>query len=143
MTGIALRAKAYWGYPPDFMAACRDELTVLPQRIASGQATYVVAETALRVVGFYGLEPAEGTEYELDALFVEPSHIGTGVGRTLMRHALDNAASRGATALIIQADPNAERFYLAAGGIRTGIQESHSIRGRFLPVFRFHHRTCR
>jgi hypothetical protein len=41
----------------------------------------------------------------------------------------------GATKLIIQGDPNAERFYIAAGGVRTGTRESASIPGRFLPTF--------
>lgn len=37
--------------------------------------------------------------------------------------------------MIIQDDPNAEAFYLAAGGVRTGDRESDSIPGRFLPLF--------
>lgn len=41
----------------------------------------------------------------------------------------------GATKLIIQGDPNAERFYLAAGAVLTGTRESGSIPGRYLPTF--------
>lgn len=76
-----------------------------------------------------------GTEIELDSLFVEPEHIGKGFGRLLIEHAKSTAAKMGATRLIIQGDPNAERFYLAAGAFVTGTRESGSIPGRYLPTF--------
>lgn len=47
-----------------------------------------------------------------------------------MRDGVDLGADR----LSIQADPNAERFYLAAGARRTGATESSSIAGRMLPT---------
>ncbi|CAH8245865.1 hypothetical protein WJ0W_003100 [Paenibacillus melissococcoides] len=34
LSGLAFRSKAYWGYSHDFMEACRDSLTVSPERIA-------------------------------------------------------------------------------------------------------------
>jgi predicted N-acetyltransferase YhbS len=71
----------------------------------------------------------------MDALFVDPDHIGTGVGRTLMNHALQLLSQCGAAHLLIQGDPNATRFYLAAGGRQVGTRESASIPGRFLPMF--------
>lgn len=45
------------------------------------------------------------------------------------------AAKHGATASNIVSDPNAERFYLAAGGVRIGERASESIPGRYLPEF--------
>ena len=72
---------------------------------------------------------------ELEALFVEPRCIGQGFGRLLVEHAKSVALDMGASQLIIQGDPNAEGFYLAAGGVLTGTMESGSIPGRLLPTF--------
>jgi GNAT superfamily N-acetyltransferase len=83
----------------------------------------------------YALEQLSPTEVELEALFVRPFFIGKGYGRALMEHAKHKAAEMGATSLIIQGDPNAERFYQAAGGKLVGKRKSESIRGRLLPVF--------
>ena len=43
-----------------------------------------------------------------------------GHGRELLAHALRTAAEGGATILTVDADPNAESFYLASGAKRTG-----------------------
>jgi hypothetical protein len=40
----------------------------------------------------------------------------------------------GAKQLIVQSDPYAEHFYVAAGGVVTGTRESASIPGRYLPT---------
>jgi GNAT superfamily N-acetyltransferase len=135
LSGLALRSKAYWGYSTEFMEAVRAELSCSEQQLQSEHMRFFVLESAGRPVGFYALAHQSGTEIELDSLFVEPEHIGKGFGRVLLEHAKATAAKMGATRLIIQGDPNAERFYLAAGGVLTGTRESGSIPGRFLPTF--------
>jgi len=87
-------------------------------------------------VGFYALEGLSGDIIELGALFVDPEHIGTGIGRDLIKKAKRHAVDLGASKLKIQGDPNAEKFYRAAGGIPTGIKKSERISGCFLPTFR-------
>jgi GNAT superfamily N-acetyltransferase len=72
---------------------------------------------------------------QLEALFVDSHCIGRGYGRILIEHAKREAASLGAQRMLLQGDPHAERFYVAAGGVRTGGSESGSIPGRFLPTF--------
>lgn len=135
ITELAMRSKAYWGYSAEFMAACRAELSVSADTLANPQIHVRAAERAAEIVGFYTLETLSDIEFELAALFVDPKHIGLGIGRALMTHAKSHAAALGARQLIVQGDPNAERFYLAAGGKLTGQQESGSIPGRFLPTF--------
>ncbi|MCP3958114.1 MAG: GNAT family N-acetyltransferase [bacterium] len=135
LSGLALRSKGHWGYSPDFLEACRDELAVEPEGIESARFRYVVAENGADVVGYYALERLSATEYELEALFVEPARIGTGVGRALMQHALAAVESYGGRKVVIQGDPNARRFYLAAGGVEVGMRESGSVPGRYLPIF--------
>jgi predicted N-acetyltransferase YhbS len=135
LSGLALRSKAHWGYSQDFIGSCRAELTVDASQIGSRRYQYVVAIERGAIVGFYALEHLSSGDYELEALFVEPAHIGRGLGRSLVKHATRTLSQRGADRLIVQGDPNATGFYVAAGGRQIGNRESGSIPGRYLPVF--------
>jgi GNAT superfamily N-acetyltransferase len=136
LSALAFRSKAHWGYSDKFMAACRGELSYTAELIDAPQYTFYVCTAGNTVIGFHALERLNAEVAELEALFVEPEHIGSGVGRALIEHAKDQARQLGVAVLVIQGDPNAERFYLAAGAVRCGSRESHSIPGRQLPLFR-------
>ncbi|MFJ8625811.1 GNAT family N-acetyltransferase [Kitasatospora sp. NPDC093550] len=131
LTGVALRAKAYWGYDEAFMAACREELTVGAAVIE--RACTVVAEEGGRVLGFASLVggPPEGS---LDMLFVEPELIGRGVGRALFARIRERASELGLRRFTIESDPHAEPFYLGMGATRIGGVPSGSVPGRELPL---------
>lgn len=135
ISALAMRSKSYWGYSKEFMEACREELTVRPEDITSGDLHYVVAEHELKLSGYYATEKRTEQEYELEALFVEPAYIGMGIGKALMAHAKSQVLASGGKTLTIQGDPNAEEFYRAAGGRKIGMRESASIPGRDLPLF--------
>ncbi len=135
LSGLAMRAKAYWGYSHEFMDACREELSVPQGNLENDRFCYVVAEHHGAIVGYYALERLSASEFELEALFVEPKHIGSGIGRALITQAKKRAATAGGRTLLVQGDPHAENFYRAAGGRLTGRRESASIPGRFLPIF--------
>lgn len=135
LSDLALRSKAHWNYSAEFLAQVRDELSYRSEQIDSPDMRFAVVEVAGSLVGFYGLKLLPSSEIELDSLFVEPRFIGTGIGRKLIEHAKLVAVQLGATRMIIQGDPHAERFYIAAGGVLTGSRESDSIPGRFLPTF--------
>ncbi len=83
LSQLAMRSKAYWGYSDEFMQACEDELSVKPDAIGG----YRLAESGDEILGFYSLANITALQYELDALFVDPLHIGRGVGRALFNHA--------------------------------------------------------
>lgn len=131
LSALALRSKALWGYSPDFLEACRENLTLTEDEIA-GTPVFVLVEDG-RLLGFYGLA-VEGDRVELAYLFVEPSAARTGVGGRLWAHALASARSLGCNELWIQSDPNAEGFYLHMGARRTGESESTVLAGRMLPL---------
>lgn len=135
LSDLALRSKAHWGYSREFLESCRDELTVEASRMHDDGYQYFVAESDNTIIGFYALETVSDETYELGALFVEPKHIGSGVGRELLKHATELLSRRGGARLIIQGDPNVNGFYLAAGARQVGERESGSISGRFLPLF--------
>lgn len=134
LSHLALRSKSHWGYSDEFLFLCKDELTYSAAQITTSPA-FVVAETHGVVVGFIALDHVKDGEIELEALFVEPEHIGRGIGQALMNRAKEVACALGAKSLIIQGDPHAESFYRMAGGEFVGTRESESIPGRMLPVF--------
>jgi hypothetical protein len=70
LTQLAMRSKAHWGYPDQFMLACREELTLDQPYIENNPVC--VGEYAGRVIGFYALEHASVAETELGFLFVDP-----------------------------------------------------------------------
>ncbi|MFF8911902.1 GNAT family N-acetyltransferase [Streptomyces sp. NPDC015032] len=134
LTELALASKAHWGYDEAFLAACRDELTLHPADIGPRRTT--VAEEDGRVLGFTTLDgaPPEGA---LGMMFVAPDAIGRGIGRLLFEHTMTEARRLGFVRLTIDADPNAEPFYLAMGAVRIGAIPSGSIPGRELPLLEY------
>lgn len=117
LSALALRAKAHWGYAREQLQAWRPELEIAAETIPAHPA--FVGEIDRCVIGFYQLVPA-GTTWVLDSLWVAPEWMRLGHGRALVAHALAIAAQGGATAVLIDADPNAEPFYLACGATRVG-----------------------
>ena len=136
LTELALRSKAHWGYSDAFMAACRAELTVSPEQFEDRNFRVRVAELGDRRVGYHAIERQPGGGYELDALFVAPDFIGSGLGRRLLEDARHIARDWGARELLIQGDPNAAGFYEAMGAVLVGTRPSGSIDGRELPLYR-------
>jgi GNAT superfamily N-acetyltransferase len=67
------------------------------------------------VAGFAVLLPPVDGVCELDAIFVEPEVMGSGVGRALMEDAAERALAWGATAIEVVANPDAAGFYERAG----------------------------
>ena len=130
LTGLAVRAKAHWGYGREFLDRALGELTVDGRDIGRGRVW--VAEQQGRVVGFYALD-LDARPPELTALFVEPAWIGRGFGKALLRDALARAAAAGVAGLVIESDPNAVAFYETHGAVRQASRRSAST-GRALPV---------
>ena len=135
LSALALRSKAHWGYDADFLAACRDDLTISADDIVSSPV--YVFDGADAPLGFYRLLLQDDGMAELDDLFVEPAAMGQGVGKRLWRHAVATATRLGCSEMIWQSDPQAEGFYLAMGAWRVGDSPSTVMPGRMLPLMRF------
>ena len=118
LSSVAQRSKAYWGYSPDVLNAWRAELT-----LSAGDLRAMVVHVAVvddMVAAFYALTPSIDAAWSLDHFWVIPELMRRGVGRTLLAHALDLAFSAGADAVGVDADPNAESFYVRYGAVRAG-----------------------
>lgn len=119
LTELCRTAKAYWGYPPEWMRAWRDELRVAPSHIGVGWVG--VVEVGGGIVGFYGLKNENGA-WHLEHLWLQPEWIGRGLGRVLFDEAVRAARGFGAKELLIKADPNAEAFYLKMGAAHSHVE---------------------
>lgn len=135
LTHIAHRAKAYWGYSAEFMAASRKDLTFTTTELAT-DITFVLEQDG-QVMGFYKLHKVTPNQVEMTDLFMEPTAIGRGWGRLLWNHAVATARGLGYMQMTWESDPNAEGFYLHMGAERVGEVESTVQPGRLLPRMRY------
>ena len=117
LTRIAHDAKRHWGYPDHWLKHWQDDLTISPDFITHHEV--YIAESEGKPLGFYGLIIREA-KAELDHLWVSPPHIGTGVGKQLFLHAMQQAAKENISEVEILSDPNAEGFYRKQGAHRIG-----------------------
>jgi GNAT superfamily N-acetyltransferase len=127
LTAIAHAAKRHWGYSDDLMALWDDELTLSPQFITG-------AVRDGEIIGLYALS-RQGETCELEHLWVDPQHMGAGVGTLLFEHAVQTVRSMGGSIMNIVSDPHAEGFYRRMGASRAGHVPSR-IAGRLLPLMR-------
>jgi GNAT superfamily N-acetyltransferase len=117
LTTIAHEAKRHWGYPEYWINHWQDDLTISPEFVTANPV--YVAERDDELLGFYALIVREH-KAELEHLWVAPAHIGSGVGKELFIHAMQNAADQNISAVAIASDPNAEGFYRKMGAHRIG-----------------------
>ena len=115
---IALAAKAHWGYTPQQLEAWRGDLRVKPESLSA--APVCVAEEEGHPLGFVQIA-TDRHPWEVEALWVHPTHMGKGVGKALLDWATQFAAAGGQVELAIDADPNAEGFYMARGARQVGV----------------------
>lgn len=131
---LCLRSKAFWGYDADFMSACREELTLRESDVSRDPIVPAFKEDEL--VGVAQISSGKDGCY-LEKLFVDPAHMGKGIGRALFEWSISAARNLGAEIMIIEADPDAVPFYLAMTCREAGVAPSASIPGRTLPRLTF------
>jgi GNAT superfamily N-acetyltransferase len=132
-----MRSKAHWGYDAEFMRQSANALTVTAATIAQGRVL-VAEDQCGSLMGIASLEAmkTEG-KFDLSLLFVEPSAIGIGIGRSLFDAAVELVAKDGGTSLSILADPFAAAFYQHLGAVIIGEAPSDAIPGRYLPLLEY------
>jgi GNAT superfamily N-acetyltransferase len=122
LSALALRAKQMWGYPPEWMLAWANDLRITSKEIES-HPTFAATLNGV-IVGFYMLRTADEKLW-LEHLWVEPHWGRQGIGSKLFRHASEEARKFSRPQLWIEADPNAEPFYLKQGAQR--VSEIHTM----------------
>jgi GNAT superfamily N-acetyltransferase len=135
LTALCVRSKAHWGYDAEFMRLCTAALTVSEASIAAGRVL-VATDAAGRTIGTVSVDE-DGDMAELALMFVDPSAIGGGAGRTLFEEAVRLARRLGYRRMAILADPNAAPFYQRMGARFVRNAPSDAIPGRTLPLYEY------
>jgi GNAT superfamily N-acetyltransferase len=133
LTRVAHAAKRHWGYSDRLIELWNADLTVTAEFL-NAHPVYAAVHGA-EIAGFYALS-LEDDVVELEHMWVDPSHMGAGIGRRLFDHAVATARGLGGAVLKIASDPNAEGFYSGLGARRAGEVVS-SPEGRVLPLLFF------
>ncbi|MET7473356.1 GNAT family N-acetyltransferase [Streptomyces sp. NPDC005648] len=105
----------------------------------------LVAERGGRVVGWVCHGPYRGggspaADAELYALYLDPAHFGTGVGRTLLQEAVRRCSSAGHPRMylwVLKENARARRFYEAGGFGPDGTEEPFEVDGVQVPEVRY------
>jgi GNAT superfamily N-acetyltransferase len=136
LTQLAHRAKASWGYPPEWLARWTADLTMTPEYLTAHRAFVAVHEG--RPAGVCVLD-ATAEEATIEHLWVAPEVQGRGIGRALVEQALAQARALGVRHVDVESDPFAEPFYLALGARRIGSVPAPmpGDPGRVLPLLEF------
>lgn len=117
LSAIAREAKAVWGYDPAWISVWGPQLTIDDATIES--MTVMVADVHGEPTGFVALA-RDGARWEIAHLWVRPRFARRGIGRQLLRSALETARRHAARTVRVESDPNAEIFYQSAGATRVG-----------------------
>jgi ribosomal protein S18 acetylase RimI-like enzyme len=136
LTALAHRAKASWGYPADWIAAWRSDLTMTADYLAARRA--FVAEHDGRAAGVLVFEE-HADHWSVEHLWIDPDLQRRGLGRLLVRHGLALATRDRAARVHVLSDPYAEPFYLRMGAVRIGVEPAPmpGAPERVLPVLEF------
>jgi GNAT superfamily N-acetyltransferase len=109
LEAVQRRASAVWDEYRERLAA-HPEAIELPHAFIENGWVRVAAGSDGAPIGFSVVLPGGDRVDELDGLFVEPAHMGRGVGRALVEDALRRAGARGTVAIEVTAGP-ARGFY--------------------------------
>lgn len=131
LTEITKQSKAYWGYSDEQMESWSELLTITKNYIETNNV-YKLLDNNL-IVGYYSYIYLNKKEVKLDNLFVLPNYIGTGLGKLLMKNFLDRIKNTEIEKIILDSEPNAEKFYEYFGFQKIGQIET-SIKNRYLPI---------
>ncbi len=144
LTGISFASKRYWNYPEEYFEVWRNELTIHSDYIVENDV--FVFEDKSTIIGYYSIVELKDTieiagitidkGFWLEHMFIEPQHIGHGIGTLLFKHLRQRCITRGITKLKILADPNARGFYEKMGCIYMREYPS-TIKNRTTPLLHF------
>ncbi len=104
-----------------------------------------VAEESGRAIGWATTGPSEDADAdpltgEVYAIYLEPECVGTGLGRVLFAHAVDDLRDRGfrtATLWVLETNERARRFYEVAGWASDGTATSERVDCEMRPTVRY------
>lgn len=134
LSDLASRSKEHWPYDEAYLRQCRSVTHVTAKDILAWP--FIVATENSNLCGFAAVCEIKG-EKMLDHLWIDPPHIGKGLGRILFLKSVEITKSLGWTQFTIASDPYAKSFYLKMGARLIGQRESKIKKGFFFPLLEF------
>lgn len=131
LTDITKKSKAHWGYSDEQMEKWSQDLTINKDYIKKSKVYKLSLNNT--IIAYYSYFNINENTVKLDNLFVVPEEMGKGYGKILMNDFINKTKKEKTAKIILDADPNAEKFYEGFGFLKISQIET-SIKNRFLPV---------
>lgn len=112
LSTIAFKAKAYWGYPQEWLELWKSDLTISAAMIRENDAWKIVSGDT--IIGFTIIIATEAHSFEIEHCWMSPDCIGKGYGSKLLRQVLSQSHYQQKQFGVL-ADPNAVHFYQKFG----------------------------
>ena len=113
LTEITKKSKTFWGYSAEQMMIWSDALTISEEYIETHFVYKLIQEN--QAIGYYSYYFENEKTIKLDNLFLLPEFIGKGIGNQLMTDFLHQIKEIPTIEkVLLDADPNAEKFYNTA-----------------------------
>lgn len=130
LSEITIDGKAFWGYSKEQLEIWKDDLTITQNYIENNQVFKIIIDN--QIIGYYSILKMDNETSKLDNIFLFQKYIGKGFGKVLMEDCLTRVKDSKAKKLILDSEPNAEKFYAKFGFQTYNLLES-SIKNRYLP----------
>lgn len=131
LTEITKKSKAHWGYSDEQMEKWSQDLMISKDYIRNNEIYKLLVNN--ETIAYYSYFNINENTVKLDNLFVVPEEMGKGYGKMLMNDCINKTKKEKTAMIILEADPNAEKFYEGFGFLKISQIET-SIKNRFLPV---------
>ena len=131
LTEITKKSKAHWGYSDEQMEKWSQDLMISKDYIKKSEVYKLSLND--KIIAYYSYFNVNENTVKLDNLFVVPEEMGKGYGKMLMNDCINKTKKEKTAKIILDADPNAEKFYEGFGFLKISQIET-SIKNRFLPV---------
>ena len=112
LSKISFAAKAHWGYPKDWLAIWKPNLTIRPEDFEVFTIFKLVEAT--NIIGFMAID-CRPNELEIEHLWIRPERIGQGFGKLLLNYGIQQTCNDATEQILVVADPNAAGFYQKMG----------------------------
>ncbi|WP_439478990.1 GNAT family N-acetyltransferase [Chryseobacterium aquaticum] len=131
LTEITKKSKAHWGYSDEQIEKWSQDLMITKDYIKKSEVYKLSLND--KIIAYYSYLNINENTVKLDNLFVVPEEMRKGYGKMLMNDCINKTKKEKTAKIILEADPNAEKFYEGFGFLKISQIET-SIKNRFLPV---------
>lgn len=132
INNLLRKSKQHWGYDENFINTFMDLYKFTADQITAIKTYLMISED--KVLGMYGFKINTNNELQLDSFFIDPEYIGQGLGKKMWLECINTGLKYNRGSFVIEADPNAEEFYIKMGCYKIREIDSSVQKGRLVPI---------